>query len=221
MPTDHTGTLWLLAIDTSSSWTGIALTDGERVIDHNWDAGRQQTTTVMVAIDNLLNSIGLTIRDLSAIAVASGPGSFSGLRVGMSIAKGFALALGIPLIGVPTLQATLATDPAERASTAAIRAGRARYVWSDRLHPESYSSGKVEDLIAAAQRTDDRSLLGEFESVDTPRLRESGINLLELDEPIARAGSIARIGWASWQSGQISDLATLEPIYVHGTGRTS
>src|SRR3954452_1035151 len=95
IPSEHA---WLLAIDTSTESVGLAVTDGAQLRDYQWLAEREQTTTVMREIERLLESAGVDRTRLTAIAVATGPGMFSGLRVGLAIAKGLHIGLGIPLI---------------------------------------------------------------------------------------------------------------------------
>src|SRR6059058_6004849 len=66
---------------------------------------------LMGAVDRLLGDAGWTVRDLTGLAVAVGPGSFTGLRVGLSTVKGLAVALGVPVAAVPTLDALAASLP--------------------------------------------------------------------------------------------------------------
>ena len=94
----------LLAIDTSTRYAGIALADDRRVIDvQAWHSTVNHTSELMPAVANLLGRRGLKPTSLDAVAVALGPGGFSSLRVGVSAAKGMALAGRLPLLGVGTL----------------------------------------------------------------------------------------------------------------------
>ena len=94
----------LLAIDTSTRYAGIALADDRRVIDLQvWHSTVNHTSELMPAVANLLGRRGLKPTSLDAVAVALGPGGFSSLRVGVSAAKGMALAGRFPLLGVGTL----------------------------------------------------------------------------------------------------------------------
>src|SRR5215216_6969118 len=96
----------ILSIDTSSGQGGVALYDGQRLSTRSWPADRSHTTTLLSEIHQLLDRAEVRVRELAAVAIATGPGAFTGLRVGFGIAKGFHLAIGVPLIGVPTLEAT-------------------------------------------------------------------------------------------------------------------
>ena len=94
----------LLVIDTSTRYAGVALADAGRVIScRSWYSAVNHTAELMPAVAQTLESAGLTVNDLDGIAVALGPGGFSALRVGMSVAKGLAMAAGKPLVGVGTL----------------------------------------------------------------------------------------------------------------------
>src|SRR5690242_15329684 len=94
----------LLAIDTSTTDSGVALFDGAVVLaECAWYSGRRHAEQVLPVVDLLLAQADATPADLTAVAVALGPGSWSGLRVGMSFAKSLALSRELPLVGVPTL----------------------------------------------------------------------------------------------------------------------
>ena len=94
-----------LTIDTSTRKAGVALwRDGQAIATHTWESRRNHTSELMPAVASLLDSSG-GASSLSGIAVSLGPGGFSSLRVGLSLAKGFAMALNLPIVGVGTLEA--------------------------------------------------------------------------------------------------------------------
>ena len=95
----------LLSIDTSSRYGGAALSggDGQVVEARTWRSTANHTAQLMPAVTELLTARSIRAADLSAVAVALGPGPFSALRVGVSAAKGLAIAGGFPIIGVDTL----------------------------------------------------------------------------------------------------------------------
>ena len=93
-----------LAIDTSTAIAGIALSERGVVIEERvWTAGRNHTVELMPEVVAMLERHGTAAASLDAIFVATGPGSFSALRVGISAAKGLALGTGAPLVGVGTM----------------------------------------------------------------------------------------------------------------------
>ncbi len=97
----------LLLIETSTRTCSVGLSDGNRLValreDHSTDYSHSSLLTVF--IEEVMTSAAVKPADISAVAVSSGPGSYTGLRIGVSAAKGFAYARDIPLIGVDTLRA--------------------------------------------------------------------------------------------------------------------
>lgn len=93
-----------LLIETATQVCSVVLAeDGRVVARRESDIPNAHSTRLSVFIDEVLKECGLQPRDLGAVAVSSGPGSYTGLRIGVSSAKGFCYALGIPLVSVPTL----------------------------------------------------------------------------------------------------------------------
>jgi len=120
--------LMLLAIDTATQTLSLALHDGQRIrAELTWDTENAHTIELAPAIVELLHRIGIEPRALTRIAVAQGPGSFSGLRIGIGLAKGLAMALAVPLIAVPTLEIVAAAQPPFNGNLLAVaQAGRGR-----------------------------------------------------------------------------------------------
>lgn len=102
----------LLAVETSTLAGGVALLEGERVVGESLlDVRATHSERLVPAIDRLLADAGWVARDIEALAVAVGPGSFTGLRIGLATVKGLALALGVPVAAVPTLDAMAESLP--------------------------------------------------------------------------------------------------------------
>ena len=101
---------WILALDTASSTALVALGDtaGRLIDERTWRAGYRHGEELLRRIDELLASHSLPVSALGAIVAGTGPGAFTGLRVGLATAKGLAWGLGRPLVGVPTGEALLA-----------------------------------------------------------------------------------------------------------------
>src|SRR5919109_3236596 len=102
----------VLAVETSSRAGGVALLDGERLVaEYLLDVSATHSERLMAAVDRVLADARWTAGDLAGLAVAVGPGSFTGLRIAVSTVKGLALALGVPIAAVPTLDAMAAALP--------------------------------------------------------------------------------------------------------------
>jgi tRNA threonylcarbamoyladenosine biosynthesis protein TsaB len=131
---------WVLGIDTSSDVASLALVplaDNEVFgAEIAWEAARNQTATLLAEIDHLCRLTGIESDDFAAVVIATGPGGFNALRVGMSVAKGFAFAGDIPIVGVATLD--IAAHSVANWSLpvrAFIPAGRRRVVYRLRRLP--------------------------------------------------------------------------------------
>lgn len=96
-----------LAIDTSTKTGGAAVVDGDKILgEYVLDLERKtHSERVIPAIDSVLKGIGITVNDLGAIAIAYGPGSFTGLRIGLATAKALSFSLQVPLFKIDTLEA--------------------------------------------------------------------------------------------------------------------
>jgi len=95
-----------LTIDTSTDTASIALVqDGEVLAESTWRCGQNHTVELLPHLAHLLNKTKVGLQSISCVMVAKGPGSFNGLRVGISTAKGLAFSMGIPIIGISSLEA--------------------------------------------------------------------------------------------------------------------
>ena len=100
------GILKILALETSAKSVSAAVTDGGVVRAYTYqNTGLTHSRTLMPIVEAMLKNTGLTVQDCDAVAVAAGPGSFTGIRIGVSAAKGLAFAADKPCAAVSTLEA--------------------------------------------------------------------------------------------------------------------
>ncbi|MGC4190456.1 MAG: tRNA (adenosine(37)-N6)-threonylcarbamoyltransferase complex dimerization subunit type 1 TsaB [Thermomicrobiales bacterium] len=214
----------MLAIDTSTELAGIAVGDGERAAEVVWPAGRAQTTSVLAEVDAMLARCGRSIEDVGAVAVAIGPGTFTGLRVGLSVAKGLVLARDVAVIGVPTLQVTaMPYLDAGVGVLAVLPAGRGRVV-SAVFQPGAPAASPMN--LAFAEFTELASasgllVVGELSGEQRATLRGMGVSVARASASVPRPSMLVDLAWVRWETGDIDDPATLEPLYVHGVQATS
>jgi tRNA threonylcarbamoyladenosine biosynthesis protein TsaB len=196
-----------LAIDTSTERAGVALAVSNGVWIHSWPASRAQTTTVLPVIDRMVRAAEIQPTDVSGLVVAVGPGTFTGLRVGLAIAKGIVAAQQVPLVGIPTLDIVFAMHRDEEI-IAVLPAGRGRVVWQRRDGTPVNAS--IAELIESTGGAD---LVGEFSPDQEVALREAGIRVqVEHRDPSV----LLRLGSARIAAGDVDDPVTLEPTYLHG-----
>jgi len=213
----------LLAIDTSTEQTGIALYNGSCLDDVSWSSCREHTILLLDEIDHQLRRAHQTVSSLSAVAVATGPGRFNALRVGMSIAKGLALALEIPIIGISTLEAIAWPErSAGRPVAAVLEAGRSRVSWqlftSDVKHLSAVARNTSADefISSIAGLPPGLCVTGELHPALADTLRAMpGVVVPPLAGRLGRAGAVAELAWQRFQLGDSDDLVGLEPVYLH------
>jgi tRNA threonylcarbamoyladenosine biosynthesis protein TsaB len=222
----------VLAIDTSGVTASVALYRDQVLAETAWQSGRSHSAQLLPAIDHMLHLTRVEKRDLSAIAVAVGPGSYSGLRVGISTAMALALALNVDVVQVPTLDvmawgvsAVGNGEPrAARPVRAAIDVGRGHYATArfrraahHLEHETRIQSVGLGGLLELA--TAERSLL----VVDLdPSARENAerhygakIDLASPAASMRRAGFLAELATIKIRRGELVGASAVEPIYLH------
>jgi tRNA threonylcarbamoyladenosine biosynthesis protein TsaB len=214
----------LLALDTSTRQVGLALYDGIQVLgEFLWTSPDYHTVELAPAVEVLLARTGVAAADLGAVGVALGPGSFTGLRIGLALAKGLALAQNIPLVGIPTLDALAAAHSIQPYPMAAIlQAGRGRLAvgwykssegsWAvencfEVLTPDELIDRIQSPTLVCGELTEDERLL--------LSRHKKNVKLLSPAASMRRASFLAELAWRRWQAGQLDDPAGLSPIYLH------
>lgn len=219
----------LLAVDTSTTQTGLALYDGAQLrAEILWHSRAHHTQELAPAFVGLLERAGAKPADLIALAVATGPGSFTSLRVGLAFVKGLALARRLPLVGIPTLDVTAAAvSPEKTTLVAVLQAGRGRIAaaWYKATREENSSAGdwqvkvpaRVTTVEALSETIKSRVIVcGELSAAERALLGRNGfVRLASPAACVRRPGLLAELAWARWQAGQVDSLASLAPIYLH------
>lgn len=161
----------MLTIDTSGALSGLAITNGNRLIaEQKWVSGRRHSEQVLPQLDALCRLVDVTPQQFSHIVVARGPGSWSGIRVGMSIAKGLVLATDATLIGIATLDA-MAWALRGTACTAIVSLGRGRFAVA--AYPAAWVPGSIAaHNTATIEPVDDGPIICDAETADAIRAIE-------------------------------------------------
>jgi tRNA threonylcarbamoyladenosine biosynthesis protein TsaB len=208
----------LLALDTSTSTASVALYDGQQVLSETtWLAGREHSTRVLVEVAALLERVGRDKRDLTGLVAARGPGSFTGVRVALSVAKGMAAGLRLPLWGIGSLDVLArAAGGSELPVQAVLEAGRGRYataLYAQSQQIEPPRAASLDELIAALSQP--RLVIGELGAAARARLADE--TPARLASPAAsprRAGYLAELGWFAAQAGEPGDPALVDALYL-------
>jgi len=212
-----------LAIDTSSNIVGIALSHkGEVLASLTWQTIQNHTIELLPNLVCLLQQVKVKLDSIEAIIVAKGPGSFNGLRVGISTAKGLASALNIPLLGVNTLEVEaypfaftgLMLRPIHKAGSEEI--ATALYRQKD----NEWQCLEVENLTTVktlCRRIRQKTLFcGEIppDIISEIRQKLGKQAIIPQNNKTSRASSLAILGWRKLSRAEQDDPITLQPLYL-------
>lgn len=214
----------ILAIDTSTEWVGLALFDGEQVIcEQTWKSHNRHTVELVPAIEQLINRVGVKKTDLSGLGVALGPGSFTSLRIGVTVAKGLAMALELPVVGMHSLDILAAGQPAmEIPLWAILHAGRGLLAFSPYLQDGAAWVRQADAVVITARDLEDKVtgsvyVCGEM----TPQERQilgrkwKTVKVALPSDCLRRPAVLAELTWNKLQAGEVDDPISLSPIYLH------
>lgn len=214
----------LLAIDTSSAYASVAVYDGAAVLaEESWHARRRHDDELFPAIERVLRLAAVALADVTRVAVAIGPGSFTGVRVGIAAAQGIARGSGAAVTGVPTLDAVAQPYAGlGRRVCALIDAGRGEHyaaMYRARRGAWGRTSAVQVGTIAGIARTarTDTVFAGDVDEAVAAELRALlGARAL-LPPPgqrPRRAGPVAELGWGRVEAGDAVEPDLLEPLYI-------
>jgi tRNA threonylcarbamoyladenosine biosynthesis protein TsaB len=207
----------LLAVETSTLAGGVALLEGERLRgEYLLDVSATHSERLMPAIDRLLADAGWTAAELQGLAVAVGPGSFTGLRIGLSAVKGLALALGIPVAAVPTLDAMAAALPYASLPVCPVLDARKGEVYACLYRWEGAAMERQWEYLVltppdlAARLTEPVLLLGDgAHLIETPHARP-----VPPHRRVPSPSAVGVLGVERLAGGQPAAAGELVPIYL-------
>jgi len=220
----------LLAVDTATQMAGIALYDEVRgwvVGEEMWQSAENHTVELMPRIVRLLDQQHVVPEDLTGLVVSLGPGSFTGLRIALSVAKGLSMALDLPLAGVPTLDVVAEPHKEQRLPICALlRAGRGRFAFGHyfryRGRWRRRSAVRIDTLENVCDEMEGPALYcGEIDAREAEQILARVGDEAVVASPagsLRRAAYLAELGWARLAQGSADDPATLSPIYLKQPG---
>lgn len=210
----------LLTIDTATETCGVALTQGAQLhADYRIKQKNIHNEKLVSTIQHLLADVGWRLRDLQGIVFSKGPGSFTGLRIGISVSKGLAFSLGIPMVGVNTLDALAFGVPSWPGRICTVIKAREKEVYLA-LYKKSLTSFKrcseyeiiyLEELPV--------KLSGKTFVVSNPAdLVASSKNkecvIAPAEYSLLKPFTIAELGFKKFQTNENEDPENAEPFYL-------
>ena len=213
----------ILGVDTSTPIGSVGLIDGESfVAEHTLSIVKAHSSRLMPAIDQILKWADLTVHDLDACAVGIGPGSFTGIRIGVGTIKSLCYALKKPIIGISTLEAIAYNLRYTDQLICPILDARKDEVYGAVFRGGQNLLRKSEDLCVPiesllSQIDDDVIFVGDGLRRYAPVVQEQfgeDVPLADSIFNVPRGASVARIGYDRLLNGQSGDYFSLTPNYV-------
>jgi tRNA threonylcarbamoyladenosine biosynthesis protein TsaB len=204
-------------VETSTLAGGVAILEDDRVRgEYVLDVSATHSERLLPAIDHVLGDAGWGPGDLQGLAVAVGPGSFTGLRIGLSAVKGLALALGVPVAAVPTLDAMAAALPFATLPVCPVLDARkgevycSLYRWEDGVMQRQWDYAALPPASLAARLTEPVIMLGDgAHLVRAPQAR-----LAPPHRRLPSPAAVGVLGLARLARGESVAAAALTPIYL-------
>lgn len=219
----------ILAIDTSTMLGGIAIMDESLLIaESRLNVRSTHSERLMTEIEHCLKQSGIKISDIDVFAVAIGPGSFTGLRIGLSTVKGFSYATGKPIVSVPTLEALVWNFPYSRYPVCTMLDARKKEVYAALFKWEegnfirliNGTSAKPEEFTRDALRvTHDDKFIFAGEGVILYRdkiievIGEKAI-FASPEKTVPSPANVAALGLKKAKAGEFSEPISLTPMYI-------
>ena len=217
----------ILAIDTATQLTSIALFDGLNVLaEDTWVTTGNHSAELAPAVQQLLARSAMPVDKLTALAVCIGPGTYTGLRIGVSLAKGMAAAHELPLVGLTTMEILTLSQPQDSGGlVTVVQAGRGRII----TLPHQWRRGRWtargdaqvmdwDTLIASIDGP--ASITGEIDAGGHEALnaaKERGVPVTIIPAPfrLRRAGFLAQEAWTQLQADRTKFRPELvAPVYA-------
>ena len=216
----------ILAFETSAKAASVALLQEGRLLgEYMQNSGQTHSRTIMQMAQDLLRNCDLTANDVDAVACAAGPGSFTGIRIGLAAAKGFAWGRDIPLVGISTLEAMARTVAVADGVYCTAMDARRNQVYTAlflvengvfrRLMDDSAIS--VEELgQKLSELNGPKYLVGDGAVLCHTHLSETvaGLQLLPEHLRMQRAAGTALLAWEQLQAGAVVPAAEVTPNYL-------
>jgi len=212
----------VLGIDTSGYVNAVGVCDGTRVLaDKIFPAKTDSLEQIVPNIDTTLKSLGMTLEDIQGIGVGLGPGSWTGIRVGVMVGKMLAFSTGRPVCGVPTLEA-LAFSARDEASLicAVIAVGVGDAIYAGLYRPVRNTIERIGDYYIGGVKglatliTGPAVIIGSGAIAYTRLFEEQSGKKVKAVEVLPSGASIASLAGSRLERGESDDALALTPLYL-------
>ncbi|CAQ84528.1 MULTISPECIES: tRNA (adenosine(37)-N6)-threonylcarbamoyltransferase complex dimerization subunit type 1 TsaB [Photorhabdus] len=215
----------ILAIDTATEACSVALWNDGAVLAQFEISPREHTQRILPMVQSVLTEAGISLQQLDALAFGRGPGSFTGVRIGVGIAQGLALGAELPVIGVSTLNTMAQGVFRLTGSTQVLTAIDARMgeiYWGQYIRNQKGEwQGSETEAVLKPERIQEimASLNGDWMVAGTgwqayPQLRTSHLTLNDSDITLPHAEDMLPLAVQMWQNGEVTSVEHAEPVYL-------
>lgn len=215
----------ILALETATVVSGVAVATETRLLSEVTVARLTHSETLQSHVALALEMAGVSRREVEGVAVSLGPGSFTGLRIGLSAAKAMAYAWGVPLVGVPTLAALAAQFPAPGVRVAAMMDAQkgnvytAMYEWREARPVEisPLAVSPLAEVVAQCAAIEGTVILtGDAAQKKLAGRRDlpANVRLAPPDMILPRAAAVARLGLQEVAAGRCGSVMDMAPLYI-------
>ncbi len=209
-------------IETSSACGSVALVADDRVlIERSFTKGLRHGTDLVPALDDIVTRAGLDRLRMALVVVGTGPGSYTGVRVGIASAKALAFALAVPLVGVPSADAAVYALAPEAGRRAAVVVDAKR----EQVYLSTYEADGGDWKLRGAHRilpperaarsiTPGTQLTGDGAERYRTIFTSAGLEIVEDTSAVPHAGRLGMLGLTKFRASDADELLTVEPLYL-------
>lgn len=209
----------ILAIDTASKICSVAILEKDEIIDEiNLNNGQTHSENLMPIVDQILSKNHLKLSDLSFISCCTGPGSFTGIRIGIATVKAMAEVAGIPVVGVTSLEALARTDESEKTKIVLIDA-RNQQVYCgvfDKQYQkkEEFMADDIQNIFLILKKYENAICIGDGAVLHENLIRSTLVNAEFSKENEQKASCGGKIAYQKYLKDEVQNADTILPIYL-------
>ncbi len=212
--------MYILGLETATQVCGAALLkDDQWIADYHLNQKNVHAAKLMNIIKLVLDQGGISVSDVDAVAVSIGPGSFTGLRIGLSVAKGLALGSNIPIVAVPTFDGLAEQAPIPTGTICPVLKSRSfeyfyaiydrhNFVNTLKQEPRLVPTDNIMDVLP-----ENALIVGQVQELQSNKKLNGRYIFAPTDVAKPSALHIARLGMDKFKSGETAVFETLEPMY--------
>ena len=209
----------ILAVDTTSDICSVAILENDETIDEiNLNNGKTHSENLLPIIDEILKKNKINLSEIDLISCCTGPGSFTGIRIGIAVIKAFAEVNNIPIVSVTSLE-TLARNDNSNLTKVVLIDARNNQVYSGVFNKnyemiENYNADDIEVIINDLKKYEEVVCIGNGAILHKDKLKENLQNVKFIEENKQCAACGGKIAFKKYKEENLQTADTLLPVYL-------